>query len=88
MNKDGYPDNAPRQFVPIRPIGYVGYNLLFAIPFVGLIMIIVFALIDENINRRNYARSFLWTMLIVFIITLIVALLMFALAMVGGALKQ
>ena len=43
---------------------YVGYNILFAIPIVGLILVIVFALDNNNINRRNYARSFIITWLI------------------------
>ena len=41
---------------PISVWGYVGYSILFGIPFVGFISLVVFAF-DKNINLRNYARS-------------------------------
>lgn len=43
-----------------RPMGawtYFGYSLLFSIPLVGLICLIVFSFNNDNINRRNFARS-------------------------------
>ncbi len=54
------PDTEPYNpaYKPIGAWGYFGYNLLFAIPLVGFICLIVFSLSNENINRRNYARSF------------------------------
>ena len=56
--------------------GYVGYSLLFAIPIVGLVLLIVFSFSNENINRRNYARSyFCW---------LIIGLVLIVVAMVTG----
>ena len=60
------------QYRPISAWGYIGYNLLFAIPLVGFILLIVFAVSDANINRRNYARSFLCLLLIGAIITAII----------------
>lgn len=56
------------QYRPLTAWGYVGYTLLFSIPLVGLVLIIVFALSDNNINRRNYARSYLCWMLIAVIL--------------------
>ena len=47
------------RFRPISSWGYVGYALLFAIPVVGLILLIIFSLNSSKINRRNYARSYL-----------------------------
>ncbi len=76
MNKDNYPDNMPTQFKPIRPWGYVGYFWLFAIPIVGLIFMIIYACDEENINRRNLARGYLWNMLIGFIIGMLISSLM------------
>lgn len=75
-------ENIPSQFTPITAWGYLGYQLLFAIPFVGLILLIVFALNDENINRRNLARSYFCAMLIGVIIFIIVLMLGVCLAAV------
>lgn len=69
----------PEEYKPLSPWAYVGYNLLFAIPLVGLIMLFVFAFSDKNINRRNYARSFFCVFLIAFIITVLTVLLGIAL---------
>ncbi|MBQ2802423.1 MAG: hypothetical protein IJF07_00800 [Lachnospiraceae bacterium] len=45
---------------PISAWGYVGYNFLFSIPCIGLIVMLVFAFGGaKNVNVRNYARSFL-----------------------------
>lgn len=67
-NENGY----SMQYRPISAWGYLGYNLLFAIPLVGFILLIVFAVSDANINRRNYARSFLCVMLIMAIVAAII----------------
>ena len=75
-------ENIPSKFTPITAWGYLGYQLLFAIPFVGLILLIVFALNDENINRRNLARSYFCAMLIGVIIFIIVLMLGVCLAAV------
>lgn len=64
--------NGPEQYRPISMWGYFGYTCLFAIPVVGLILAIVWSFSNENINRRNFARSqFCW--LIVWLIVLIIA---------------
>ena len=68
MDKYGYSGD-PR-FRPISPWGYFGYSILFAIPFVGLIVLIVLCFNDSNINRRCFARSFFCWVLIAGIILL------------------
>lgn len=60
-------NNIPFQYKPLSPWAYFGYNLLFAIPLIGFIFLIVFAFDSSNINRRNYARSFFCTLLLVVI---------------------
>ena len=70
----------PDNYKPVSAWGYVGYNILFCIPLVGLILLIVFSFSDKNINRRNYARSF-WCMLL---LSLIIAIIMVILSMVFG----
>ncbi len=70
-----YPNNLPNEYRPLSAWAYFGYNILFAIPFVGFIMLIVFAFDSSNINRRNYARSFFCAYLILFILLIIVLIL-------------
>ena len=51
-------EQVPAAYKPISAWGYFGYKLLFCIPVVGFILLIVFSVSDENINRRNFARSY------------------------------
>ncbi len=52
----GYAQNPSRL---MKPLAYVGYALLyFGIPLVGFIFLIVHALDDTYLNRRNFARSY------------------------------
>lgn len=46
------------KYKPLSPWAYFGYNILFSIPVIGFILLIVFSFSNDNINRRNYARSF------------------------------
>ncbi|NLM18476.1 MAG: zinc ribbon domain-containing protein [Clostridiaceae bacterium] len=59
----------PKKYKPISTLAYLGYGILFGIPLVGLILAIVFAVNDNKINRRNYARS----VIIIYIIILVLA---------------
>ena len=68
---------------PISAWAYFGYSILFAIPVVGLIVNIILCLSDDNINLRNYARSY-WCFFVVFIVVaMFVAIIA---AATGGAL--
>lgn len=60
------------EYNPISAWGYVGYSFLFAIPFLGQIMLILYAVgLIGRIPVRKYARSyFCWA--------IVVVLLMFA----------
>lgn len=49
----------PEEYKPITMWGYFGYEILFAIPLVGFILILVFSFGGaRNINLRNFARSY------------------------------
>jgi len=78
-NQNGTVNNIPPQYKPLSPWAYFGYNLLFAIPLVGFILLIVFAFSDENINRKNYARSFFCSMLVGLILAIIIIAIIVAL---------
>lgn len=53
---------------PISMWGYFGYQLLFAIPFIGIVCLIVCALSAKNINLRNFARSYFCVVILVMIL--------------------
>lgn len=63
----------PPYYRPLSPWAYFGYNILFAIPLIGLIFLIVYAFDNSNINRKNYARSFFIVWLLVVIIIAVFA---------------
>ena len=63
----------PNKYKPIGAWGYVGYNILFSIPVVGIICLIIFACSGSNINRRSYARSFFCVYILVGIVAIIMA---------------
>lgn len=77
----------PPEYQPISMWGYFGYQLLFAIPCVGLVFLIIFSFSNSNINRRNFARSYFCVLILSLIIAAIIVALgggITALAMMGG----
>ncbi len=77
---DSQPTQIPYQYKPLTSWAYFGYGLLFSIPIVGFIMLIVFSCSNENINRRNFARSY-WCGLLV---AAIILAALFAVALILG----
>ena len=63
-NMNSMYSSIPANLRPLSAWAYFGYSLLFALPVAGLIMMIIFALDDSNINRRNYARSMFCSMIV------------------------
>ena len=75
---NGY--NIPEEYKPISMWGYFGYQLLFAIPCIGFILLCVFAFGGtRNINLRNYSRSYFCALIIGLIITVIAFIIIVAL---------
>lgn len=70
-------NNIPANYKPLSPWAYFGYQLLFAIPVVGFILLIVFSFSNENINRRNFARSYFCSLLLAVIIAVITCVIAF-----------
>ena len=67
--------NIPEEYKPISAWGYFGYEILFAIPIIGFILLLVFALGGtQNINLRNFARSYfcIYLILIIVIVPIII----------------
>ncbi len=52
------------EYKPISAAGYLGYQFLFAIPVLGLIIVIFSALGARNRNVKNFARA---ELLVIFI---------------------
>lgn len=68
--------NDGMDYTPISMWGYFGYQILFAIPLIGFIMLLVFSFGGtRNINIRNYARSYFCFMILSFIVGIILSLL-------------
>ena len=64
--------NLPDEIRPISMWGYFGYQILFAIPLVGFVLLIVFALGGtRNVNVRNFARSYFCVLIISIILVII-----------------
>ena len=74
-------ETLPEKFKPLSPRGYLGYQLLFGIPFIGLVFLILFSFDDSNINRRNLARSYWCCYLVAAIICIV--FLIFSLVLMG-----
>lgn len=73
------PDYNPSlDYKPLGMWAYFGYDILFAIPLVGLIVLIIFACSASNVNLRNYARSKFCLFIVIFLLVLLL------MAMGGG----
>ena len=68
-------NNIPSNYKPLSAWSYFGYQLLFSIPLVGFILLIVFSFSNDNINRRNFARSYFCSYLILAVIFAILLVL-------------
>ncbi len=66
-------NNISEEFRPISPWGYIGYQILFSIPIIGLIFILIYSFGDsnKNINLKNFAKSYLYIIIIAAIFALI-----------------
>ncbi len=64
--------NIPPEYKPLSMWEYFGYQLLFSIPCIGIIMLIVFAFGGtKNINLKNYAKSYFCVFFIVVAIAIL-----------------
>lgn len=72
------------EYKPISMWGYFGYEILFAIPVIGFIILLVFAFGGSgNVNVKNFARS----KFCVFILWLVVLLVLSAFGMATEAIE-
>lgn len=69
-------NDLPARYKPLSAWAYFGYQILFSIPLIGWIILIVCAVNSENINRRNFARSYFCVLVVAIVI--VVLILVFA----------
>ena len=60
-------DDIPDQYRPLGAWTYFGLNVLFSIPIIGFIFLLICSFSDQNINRRNFARSY-WCIYVIYAI--------------------
>lgn len=79
----------PKEYKPLSPWAYVGYQFLFAIPLVGFILLIVFSCGGtSNLNLRNLARSYWCALIIGLILVALAALLLIILGDFSGLIRN
>ena len=61
----------PWNYKPISAWGYVGYEILFCLPIIGFIFMLIYAFSNNNINRKNFARSYLIYLIFGIVLTII-----------------
>lgn len=74
-----------KTYKPLSPWAYFGYEILFSIPIVGLVLLIVFSFTAKNVNLKNFARSFFCGLALVIILIFIIFALSGA-GIIGGKL--
>ena len=74
----------PPENSPLSPWSYFGLQILFSVPIIGFIFLIIFSCKSDNINRRNFARSY-WCSLIIVGILLVVILIVATIFGAGAA---
>ena len=81
--------NVPEEYRPISMWGYFGYEILFAIPLVGFILLLVFAFGgSRNINLRNFARSKFCVLILTVVLTVIFVGSVGGIAVLAGILDS
>lgn len=88
MNNQNLKQNdLPSRYRPLSMWEYFGYQILFSLPVIGFIFLIIFAVSNANINRRNFARSFFCVLIIAVIIVLILVLSGIGASIFGGLIQ-
>lgn len=60
-------NNIPYQYRPLGAWTYFWLNVLFSIPIIGFIFLLIYSFNNQNINRRNFARSY-WCIYLIYAI--------------------
>ena len=80
MEQKNVLNSLPDEYRPLSGWAYFGYSLLFAIPIAGFVCACVFAFNNSNINRRNYARYYFVSYIVVIVLYVIIFIAFFIFA--------
>ncbi|MBE6645824.1 MAG: hypothetical protein E7612_10715 [Ruminococcaceae bacterium] len=72
----------PKKYRPMRLFGYVWNTILYIIPVLGLIFLIWGACNGRNVSRRCYARSFLFSGVLIAAMAIVYVLALAALGFI------
>ena len=70
----------PAEYKPLSAWAYVGWRLLFLIPFVGFVLLIVMSFAPRNKNLKSFARSY-WCMAL---LGVLIAIIIVVIAVIAG----
>ena len=65
------PPRPKEDYKPISPWGYIGYQFVFSLPVIGLIVCIVLAFASSNRNVKNFAAAQLIIVTVVVVIAVL-----------------
>ena len=84
MSKEDY-SHLPENVRPISPWHYFGLSLLYAIPIVGFIILVINSLRHgNNVNVRNYSRSYFC----ITVIALVIVGICLAITLTGSGIEK
>lgn len=72
----------PGEYKPLSAWAYVGWRLLFMLPFAGFVLLIVMSFAPRNKNLKSFARSY-WCMALIGVVIAIVIVIIAVAAGVG-----
>ncbi len=74
----------PDAYQPMSPWGFLGLQILYSVPIVGLVFMIIFTFSKGNMSRRNFTRSYWCALLVLAIIAVLFIAVVLILALLSG----
>ncbi len=84
MKKAKEYQSIPFQCLPLTAWQYVGYQILFAIPIIGIFAVLATSLFAKNYNLRSFARSYICGFLVLLTVLIVIVLIFILIAGVEG----
>ena len=78
----------PGEYKPLSAWAYVGWRLLFSLPFAGFVLLIVMSFAPRNKNLKSFARSYWCLALLGVVIGVVIAVILIAAGVSFGALAD
>ncbi len=68
----------PEEYKPLSAWGYVGWRLLFMLPFAGFVLLIVMSFAPRNKSLKSFARSYWCMALLVLAVAIVIVIIVVA----------